>query len=174
MTFPSLVRGVLSVAATVALTALPLAAQGAPEAKTSTSEAGYRTAASADSAALPVPVTTSEMEGRLTLRREVFSYSSGGRRDPFASLMSTGEIRPLVSDLRLVAVAFDSQGRNSVAILRDLETNEQYRVRVGQLLGRLRVARIGRKDVTFTIEEFGFSRQETLTVGDSATQRTQQ
>ncbi|HLV27224.1 MAG TPA: hypothetical protein VKZ41_13025 [Gemmatimonadales bacterium] len=172
MIFSSVVRSVLALTATVAFTALPLAAQSAPAPATSTSEAGYRTAA--DSLAMPVPVTSPEMDGKLSFRREVFSYAAGGRRDPFASLMTTGEIRPLVSDLRLVAVAFDSQGRTSVAILRDLETNEQYRVRVGQLLGRLRVARIGRKDVTFTIEEFGYSRQETLTVGDSATQRTQQ
>jgi len=169
----SAARAALALAAMLALPALPIAAQNAPApAATTTSEAGYRTAA--DSAVLPVPITGTEMEGRLTFRREVFTYASGGRRDPFASLMSTGEIRPLVSDLRLVAIAFDSEGRTSVAILRDLETNEQYRVRVGQLLGRLRVARISRRDVTFTIEEFGFSRQETLTVGDSPTQRTQQ
>lgn len=127
-----------------------------------------------DSTSVPVPVTGSAEEGRLTFHREVFTYSSGGRRDPFASLMSTEAIRPLVDDLRLVAVAYDATGQNSVAILRDLQTSEQYRVRVGQQIGRLRVARIGRKDVTFTIEEFGYSRQETLTVGDSATQRTQQ
>jgi len=40
------------------------------------------------------------------------------------------------------------------------------RVRVGQSLGRIRVARISEKSITFTIEEFGFSRQETLLLGD--------
>jgi len=43
-----------------------------------------------DSAAAPVLV------------REVFSYEGGGR-DPFLSLLKSGDIRPLLSDLRLVA-----------------------------------------------------------------------
>lgn len=169
----SVVRAALALVAMLAFSTVPLAAQAARDTVVvDSTDAAYR--AASDSVSLSVPVTGPEMDGRLTFRREIFSYSSGGRRDPFASLMATGEIRPLVSDLRLVAVAYDSQGSTSVAILRDVQTNEQYRVRVGQLIGRLRVARIGRRDVTFTIEEFGFSRQETLTVGDSANQRTQQ
>jgi len=99
--------------------------------------------------------------------REVFIYDRSGRRDPFTSLMSSSELRPLLSDLRLVAVAFDETGRNSVAVLRDVNTKDQYRVRVGQSLGRMRAARIDPKSITFTIEEFGFSRQETLGLGDS-------
>ncbi|MFN8581754.1 MAG: hypothetical protein U0163_12360 [Gemmatimonadaceae bacterium] len=101
--------------------------------------------------------------------REVFYYERNGRRDPFQSLMTSSELRPLLSDLKLVAVAFDASGRNSVAVLRDLNTKEQYRVRIGQSLGRMRVAGINPKFVTFTIEEFGFSRQETLALGDSNT-----
>lgn len=99
--------------------------------------------------------------------REVFYYERSGRRDPFASLMTSGELRPLLSDLKLVAVAFDASGRNSVAVMRDLNTKEQYRVRVGHTLGRMRVSAINPRFVTFTIEEFGFSRQENLGLGDS-------
>jgi len=99
--------------------------------------------------------------------REVFYYERSGRRDPFASLMSSSELRPLLSDLKLVAVAFDAAGRNSVAVLRDVNTKEQYRIRVGNSLGRMRVAAINPKFVTFTIEEVGFSRQENLALGDS-------
>jgi hypothetical protein len=99
--------------------------------------------------------------------REVFFYERSGRRDPFASLMSSSELRPLMSDVKLVAVAYDATGRNSVAVLRDVNTKDQYRVRVGNTLGRMRVSAISPKFVTFTIEEFGFSRQENLTLGDS-------
>lgn len=99
--------------------------------------------------------------------RETFNYDRSGRRDPFVSLMNTSELRPYVSDLRLVAVAYDEKGRNSVAVLRDLGTKEQYRVRVGQTLGRMHVASIAPKAVLFTIEEFGYSRQETLALGDN-------
>jgi hypothetical protein len=109
----------------------------------------------------------------LSIAREVFSYRSANRRDPYASLMSSGELRPLVSDLRLTAVAFDPTGRGSVAILRDVTSQAQYRVRVGQTLGRLRVSSIRQKAVIFSIDEFGFSRQETLPLtSDSTTART--
>ncbi len=105
--------------------------------------------------------------------RETFAYDRSGRRDPFISLMSTSELRPLVSDLRLVGVTFDEGGRGSIAVLRDLGTKDQYRVRVGQSLGRMRVASITPRAVVFTIEEFGYSRQETLALGDSNKERKQ-
>jgi hypothetical protein len=102
----------------------------------------------------------------------VFSYSEGGRRDPFFSLLNSNELRPMLSDLRLVTVVYDPAGR-SVAILRDVSREEQYRARVGQTLGRMRVTNIHPKSVTFTIEEFGFSRQETLALRDSTQVRKQ-
>ncbi|MEP7382179.1 MAG: hypothetical protein ABI910_10865 [Gemmatimonadota bacterium] len=105
--------------------------------------------------------------------RETFDYDRSGRRDPFISLMNTSELRPLVSDLRLVGVTFDESGRGSIAVLRDLGTKEQYRVRVGQSLGRMRVSAINPRAVVFTIEEFGYSRQETLALGDSNKERKQ-
>ena len=105
--------------------------------------------------------------------REMYSYQGTGRRDPFVSLMNTEELRPLYQDLKLVAVAYDPSGRNSVAVLRDVTTKMQYRVKVGQEIGRMRVASIGEKSVLFGIEEFGYSRQETLAMNDSTKVRTQ-
>lgn len=102
--------------------------------------------------------------------REVFTYEGDGRRDPFLSLLASGDLRPAYNDLKLVAVAYDPTGRKSVAVMRDVSSNDQYRVRVGQTLGRMRVAQIHPKSVTFTIDEFGYSRQEILALGDS-TQR---
>jgi hypothetical protein len=107
-----------------------------------------------------------------TIYREVFDYEAGGRRDPFASLLGTGEIKPIITDLRVTSILYDPAG-SSVAVLRDLTSSEQYRVRVGQTIGRLRVVAIRQRSVTFAIEEFGFSRQETLTIGDSTNTRTQ-
>ena len=107
------------------------------------------------------------------ISRESYSYQGGGRRDPFVSLMNNGELRPVFQDLKLVAVAFDPLGRNSVAVLRDVTSKEQYRVKVGQEIGRMHVAAIRQKSVTFGIEEFGYSRQETLSMNDSTKARTQ-
>lgn len=105
----------------------------------------------------------------IIIEREAFAYSGAGRRDPYKSLMSSSDVRPLLSDLRLTAVAFDPAGNNSVAILRDSYSKAQYRVRVGQQLGRLRVSAIRQKAVQFTIEEFGFNRQETLPLSSDTT-----
>jgi hypothetical protein len=110
--------------------------------------------------------------GRVVLRREVYAYENSGRRDPFVSLMTIGELRPMISDLKISGILIDPSGRNSVAILRDVSSHEQYRVKVGQQLGRMRVARISQKAVTFTIEEFGYSRQQELAMDDSNQART--
>lgn len=114
---------------------------------------------------------TVEAPATAVFNREVFSYDGAGRRDPFLSLLSTGELRPAFNDLKLVAVAYDPTGRKSVAVMRDVLTKDQYRVKVGQTLGRMRVAQIHPKSVTFTIDEFGYSRQDVLTLGDSTNMR---
>lgn len=140
-------------------TAAPAPAQPAPKPGT----AAAHSVAPATPAA-EAPATTS-------LSREVFRYDGAGRRDPFLSLLSTGELRPAFNDLKLVAVAYDPTGRKSVAVMRDITTKDQYRVKVGQTLGRMRVAQIHPKSVTFTIDEFGYSRQDVLTLGDSTNMR---
>ena len=99
--------------------------------------------------------------------REVFGYSDGGRRDPFFSLILTEDLRPLLSDIKLVGVLYEPSGRRSVAIFRDVLTNAQYRVQTGMPLGRMRVAQIKPKGVIFTIDEFGLSRQDSLMLTDS-------
>jgi hypothetical protein len=136
--------------------------------------------APAPRAAAPAPATpaapvtaASPAAPEVLINRETYSYPDAGRRDPFVSLMNTEEIRPLIGDLKLVAIAFDPTGRNSVAVLRDITTKEQYRVKVGQEIGRMRVAAIHEKDVVFGIEEFGFSRQESVAMNDSTKVRTQ-
>ena len=123
--------------------------------------------------AAPAPAPKSATP-EVLINRETYAYPGNGRRDPFVSLMNTEELRPLLGDLKLVAVALDPTGRNSVAVLRDMSTKEQYRVKVGQEIGRMRVAAIHAKDVVFGIEEFGYSRQETLAMMvDSTKVRTQ-
>ena len=113
-----------------------------------------------------VPKAAPARSNEISLHREVFGYSAEGRRDPFLSLMNSEELRPMISDLQLVVVLFDRSG-DSRAVLRDLNTKEQYNAKVGQTLGRMRVSQITPKAVTFTILEFGESRQETLALNDS-------
>ena len=112
--------------------------------------------------------------GTKTLEREVFTYSSGGRRDPMLSLVTSGDIRPLITELELVAIIFDEGGSNHIALLRNTKDAKktQYRVKVGQQLGRMRITQITRKEVVFTLDEFGFSRQLRLAVKPDTTART--
>lgn len=101
----------------------------------------------------------------VVLMREAYSYSSGGRRDPFVSLMTSGEVRPLLTDLALLGVIYDDETpRRSVAILTDGSTGQMYRVSVGATVGRMKVARIGRSEIVMSLDEFGLSRQQTLVI----------
>ena len=137
-----------------------------------------RKAAAADPrkpAAATAPIPAPDTAPRVLINREIFAYDGDGRRDPFVSLLTTSDLRPLLTDLKLVAVAFDPRGQNSVAVLRDITSKDQYRVRVGQTIGRMRVAAIQEKAVIFTIEEFGYSRQEILPIiADSTKTRPRQ
>jgi hypothetical protein len=122
------------------------------------------------------PVPAVDSGPKVLINREVFSYDGDGRRDPFVSLFTTSDLKPLLSDLKLVGVAYDPRGQNSVAVLRDITSKDQYKVRVGQTIGRMRVAAIQPKAVIFTIEEFGYSRQELLPIAppDSSKMRLRQ
>ena len=123
--------------------------------------------------AVPAPVKAAPQDsGKITFDREVFAYVVGGRRDPFASPIETGEIRPLIADLRVTGIIFDPRGRNSVAVMRDMSTQEQYRVKTGNILGRARVAQIKPQEVVMTIDEYGFSRQEILKLAVQKSQQT--
>jgi len=96
--------------------------------------------------------------------RESFSYG-GGSRDPFSSLIDLPSEGPEFIDLQLVAVYQDLRyGGNSIAVVRDKKANKRYSVRVGDRIGRMKVAQIRQRDVVFTIEDLGFERQETLSL----------
>jgi len=150
----------------------------APTVASKSAATPVRTGAPADprKGALPLPTPAADTSPRVLINREVFQYDGDGRRDPFVSLLTTSDLKPLLTDLKLVGVAYDPRGQNSVAVLRDVTSKDQYKVRVGQTIGRMRVAAIQPKAVIFTIEEFGYSRQELLPIAppDSTKMRLRQ
>lgn len=106
--------------------------------------------------------------------RENFAYS-GGSRDPFQSLIQRNSSSVEFGDLVLIGIYEDLRSaRNSVALLRDKNTGKRYKVHIGERIGsRMTVAQITERDVTFTIQDFGFERQETLSLpkkGEEANQ----
>lgn len=94
-------------------------------------------------------------------RREMFRYG-GGPRDPFESLLSSGDMGPMIQDMRLVAITYDARYGNSVAVVRAANVVQPFRLRRGDTIGRMRVIQIRQYEVVFQIEEFGFERQEVL------------
>lgn len=134
--------------------AAPAPAVDAQAAAADSAEAARIAAARTDSAS----VTGSQA------RRETFAYT-GGSRDPFESLLDMATAGPELPDLQLVGIYQDlAYNSNSVALLRDRTNDRRFKLRVGDQLGRLKVAQIRQKDVVFIVEDFGFERQETLSL----------
>ena len=117
-------------------------------------------------ASVPGASATRAPDPANAIMREVFDYGVQGRRDPFFSLLATGDLRPMLADLRLTTILYDLSGRRPVAVMNDVTTNLQYRVTTGMMLGRMRVTQIGPRKVIFAIEEFGFSRADSLVLAD--------
>lgn len=118
---------------------------------------------------LDLPVSAQEQQAdsmrevnEMQLTRETFSYG-GGSRDPFSSLFNLASAGPEIQDLELVGVYIDpDHPGNNIAVLRERATGRPHKLRAGDQLGRARVAQIRRTDIVFTIEDFGFERQETI------------
>lgn len=121
---------------------------------------------------IPVPEFPTDSLGRILLARESYGYPGDGRRDPFASLIATGDIRPMLEDLKLTGVMVAANPANSMAMLRDESTKEIYKARVGAVFGRIRVTAIRQGEVTLAVDEFGFTRQAVLTMTAPNSQRT--
>lgn len=128
----------------------------------------------ADSTAQTGSVSERGARGQIQIMREVFTYSPRGRRDPMASLMSSPDIRPLITEIEVISILYTGSASTSLAVLRHLSANPEiiYRVKVGDALGRMRVTAIEPYEVVFTLDEFGFSRTERLSVKPDTTART--
>jgi hypothetical protein len=116
----------------------------------------------------PVPTAIEEAAARsqpVSMEgRESFSYT-GGSRDPFVSLLANSRVGPELPDLSLVAIYYDTRNpSNSVAVLREKIGGKRYNLRQGDRIGRIRVSGIRPKDVTFSIDDFGTERQQTVSL----------
>ena len=97
--------------------------------------------------------------------RETFAYA-GGTRDPFNSLINLDKTGPEIGDLDLVGVYLDLRTpSNNIVVLREKgATGKRHKMRVGDQLGRSRLTQIRARDAVFMIQDFGFERQETLSL----------
>ena len=138
----------------LSLAAAPLAAQTHPPAKGSGLPTMRR-----DTSLVGIDTTG----GKVEYKREIFHYT-GGSRDPFQTLITSGGVGPGINDLRLVSITYDPVYGRSVAIVDETKTDKIHRLRRGDTIGRLRVLQIRQYEVVFQIEEFGFERQAVLSL----------
>jgi type II secretory pathway pseudopilin PulG len=100
----------------------------------------------------------------IEVMRETFAYA-GGTRDPFSSLINGSKDGPEIADLDLVGVYQDLRSpSNSVVVLREKVSTKRHKLRVGDQVSRARLVQIRPRDAVFTIQDFGFQRQETLSL----------
>lgn len=100
----------------------------------------------------------------IEMSRETFSYG-GAARDPFISLLNLAKNGPELADLQLVGIYQNLRlPSSSVAVFREKEGGKRHKLRAGDQVGRSRLVQIRDRDVVFMIEDFGFERQETLSL----------
>lgn len=99
----------------------------------------------------------------IVLRREVFSYPSAGRRDPFQAPDASSMLGPRFDDLELSGVIY-SPGAGSIAVLVDRASLKRYRVWEGDLVGDARLLEVRPSEAVFRVTVFGVSRTEILQV----------
>jgi hypothetical protein len=101
----------------------------------------------------------------IEVMRETFAYA-GGTRDPFASLITKDDSSIEIGNLDLVGVYLDLRTpSNNVIVLREKGADgKRHKMRVGDQLGRSRLVQIRARDAVFMIADFGYERQETLSL----------
>jgi hypothetical protein len=100
----------------------------------------------------------------IEVMRETFAYT-GGTRDPFNSLINLADAGPEIGDLELVGVYQNLQSpSSSIVVLREKVSAKRHKLRVGDQVGRARLMLIRPRDAVFTIQDFGYERQETLSL----------
>jgi hypothetical protein len=100
----------------------------------------------------------------IEMSRETFSYG-GAARDPFNSLLNMAKSGPELADLQLVGIYQNlRRPEGSVAVFREKEGGKRHKLHAGDQVGRSRLVQIRDRDVVFMIEDFGFERQETLSL----------
>ena len=116
--------------------------------------------ASQDTAAADSVQKAREMD----MSRETFAYS-GAARDPFNSLLNMAKNGPELADLQLVGIYQNLRAPSaSLAVFREKDGGKRHKLRAGDQVGRSRLVQIRERDVVFMIEDFGFERQETLSL----------
>ena len=109
----------------------------------------------------------------LVFSREVFTYPTYERRNPFTPLISGDIAGPRFEELSLLGVVYFANPELSVALFGSgtrggpdptgaAAASETYRAHVGDVVGNMRVIEIQRTIVIVEVEDFGLTEQRTM------------
>jgi hypothetical protein len=112
------------------------------------------------------------VEFELATFREVFSYPTFARRNPFLGLVAGGELR--YEALNLIGLIYSADPSASVAILSTggvtvnddgtltATEGDAYYAKVGQRVGNVTIREIQRDRVIVDVDEFGLTERRTM------------
>ena len=107
----------------------------------------------------------------LVFEREVYSYPTYDRRNPFRPLVGATGNGPRFEQVRLRGIIWSADARRSVALFGMAGQQAQpdttgvpstRRLRVGESWGNMRVTEIQKDRVVVSVEEFGLSESKVL------------
>lgn len=116
-------------------------------------------------------------EAELAFEREVFTYPSFSRRNPFQPLLASESGGPRWEGMRLEGIVFDADPRFSIAIVSSGRAGvrragqnadpagmvgQMARLRVGERWGNIRIMEIRKDHVLIEVEEFGLTEQREM------------
>ncbi len=114
----------------------------------------------------PPPPADAADTVQLVFEREVFTYPSHVRRNPFRPLTGVGDSGPRFEELSLLGVIVSADPGSSVALLGVAGAQTPgagtQRLRVGQRLGNVRVLEIRPREIVVEVEEFGLRERVTM------------
>lgn len=111
----------------------------------------------------------------LVFEREVFTYPSLQRRNPFRPLSGGNQGGPRFDELRLVGIIYSDDPSGSVAVVgtstvewsedgssATVQPGQSWYLKVGQSVGNIRIVEIRREQVVVEVEEFGLTEQKIM------------
>lgn len=113
------------------------------------------------------------VDTELVFEREVFSYPTFDRRNPFQTLVSS-DAGPRFEQMQLTAIIYSPEPGQSMAMLAAGRTNQAssaegvartgrtQRLRVGDRWGNVRIVEIRERQVVVVVEEFGLTEQRIM------------
>jgi hypothetical protein len=111
----------------------------------------------------------------LVFEREVFTYPTFQRRNPFHPLSGGTQGGPRFEQLRVVGIIYSDDPSASVAVLGtstveysedastvSVQPGQSWYLKVGQSVGNVRIVEIHREQVVVEVEEFGLTEQKIM------------